>query len=454
MASKSSHSTDSSASGGRKHLRGRLPAAPLARAGVHTPTLEGWCRIRNRPSSYTLHGQGVAVLLGLPLSGEALDLTLNLRSDIKNQFLEGKKVDRKNLEVVLKEMSPRQDEEDITDFPRIIIDIPELEETSKKQKARKLKLKVPLSSANLDLKYYGKGDLPKEDQERIEKFLTSTSFEPVRVPSKGIDIGRTDFIDLTSHMAFVSSDVIDSYPAFTGAGGRPQVHIHHVLPLSDNRNINEPRRDVFARHQRGGFGAKYWFIPLFDSDHWHLLAVDLQSGKYIHLSSIKNPKYNAGFETAVIAADRTDVVDLSKKTCFCKRWDIDGIPCNHAMAVISFRLRDPYDFVEDWFKTSTYRATYNDCVPPTRGKEQWHAIPSNVVPPRPPNVRIQPGRRKVSRRESIANGLIKKRCRNCQKWGHNKRSCKNPPVARANQPPATTSAGAPQETSKNPYVLL
>nr|CAD1817746.1 unnamed protein product [Ananas comosus var. bracteatus] len=159
-------------------------------------------------------------------------------------------------------------------------------------------------------------------------------------------------------------------------------------------------------------------------------------------------------EPQSMLSDRTDVVDLSKKTCSCKRWDIDGIPCNHAMAAFSFRLRDPYDFVEDWFMTSTYRATYNDCVPPTRGKEQWPAIPSNVVPPRPPNVRIQLGRRKVSRRESIANGLIKKRCRNCQRWGHNKRSCKNPPVARANQPPATTSAAAPQETSLNPYVLL
>ncbi|XP_020081650.1 uncharacterized protein LOC109705325 [Ananas comosus] len=99
-----------------------------------------------------------------------------------------------------------------------------------------------------------------------------------------------------------------------------------------------------------------------------------------------NPSTDVLFQ--VIAADRTDVVDLSKKTCSCKRWDIDGIPCNHAMAAISFRLRDPYDFVEDWFKTSTYRATYNDCVPPTRGKEQWPAIPSNVVLPRPPNVRI------------------------------------------------------------------
>ncbi|OAY62940.1 hypothetical protein ACMD2_24061 [Ananas comosus] len=81
-----------------------------------------------------------------------------------------------------------------------------------------------------------------------------------------------------------------------------------------------------------------------------------------------NPSTDVLFQ--VIAPDSTEVVDLSKMTCSCKRWDIDGIPCNHAMRAISFRLWDPYDFVEDWFRTSTYRATYNDYVPPTRGKEQ------------------------------------------------------------------------------------
>nr|CAD1838159.1 unnamed protein product [Ananas comosus var. bracteatus] len=65
--------------------------------------------------------QEVAVLLGLPLLGQALDLSLKVGSNIQNRYLEWKKVDRKNLEVVLKEMSPKQDEEDITDFVKLLI---------------------------------------------------------------------------------------------------------------------------------------------------------------------------------------------------------------------------------------------------------------------------------------------------------------------------------------------
>nr|CAD1827347.1 unnamed protein product [Ananas comosus var. bracteatus] len=144
---------------------------------------------------------------------------------------------------------------------------------------------------------------------------------------------------------------------------------------------------------------------------------------------------------------------------FPQRWDIVGFLCNHAMGAISCRLLDPYDFVEDWFKTTTYRATYNDYVPLTRGKKHWLAILSTVIPPWPPNMRIQPGRRKVARRESISNGGLKKRCRNCRRWGHNKQSCKNPALARANQPlefppRVTTSVGTTQERATHPPSIL
>ncbi|OAY71424.1 Ent-copalyl diphosphate synthase 1, chloroplastic [Ananas comosus] len=63
----------------------------------------------------------MAVLLGLPVSGQVLNLNLKVESDIQNRYLEGKKVDCKNLEVVLKEMSPKKDEDDITDFMKLLI---------------------------------------------------------------------------------------------------------------------------------------------------------------------------------------------------------------------------------------------------------------------------------------------------------------------------------------------
>lgn len=36
------------------------------------------------------------------------------------------------------------------------------------------------------------------------------------------------------------------------------------------------------------------------------------------------------------------VVDLFKKSCTCRKWDLTGIPCYHACACINFR-NDPWD---------------------------------------------------------------------------------------------------------------
>nr|CAD1842425.1 unnamed protein product [Ananas comosus var. bracteatus] len=151
-------------------------------------------------------------------------------------------------------------------------------------------------------------------QRRIRRalkiFLTSTT-NARRVPSKNIDIGQSDFVDLTSHMAFVSSDVIDAYQhILEEAEGqrcillRPEpaylVEFGHAnrppngqgTAIAANMFLNDLTEGVISE-------AKYWFIPLFDFNYWHLLAVDLQEGKYLHFSSIKNAKYNVGFEKAI-----------------------------------------------------------------------------------------------------------------------------------------------------------
>nr|CAD1831593.1 unnamed protein product [Ananas comosus var. bracteatus] len=110
---------------------------------------------------------------------------------------------------------------------------------------------------------------------------------------------RTDFIDLTNHMAFVSSDVIDAYQhLLEQAEGHKCIYTTSFLCQTIGTSMNPAEMFLQDINEEVVTGAKYWFIPLFHSDHWHLLAVDLEAGKYIHLSSIKKPKYNAGFETA------------------------------------------------------------------------------------------------------------------------------------------------------------
>jgi hypothetical protein len=44
------------------------------------------------------------------------------------------------------------------------------------------------------------------------------------------------------------------------------------------------------------------------------------------------------------------VVELSKKTCACRRWELTGIPCPHAIACMCFNNQNPDDYVAHWYR--------------------------------------------------------------------------------------------------------
>ena len=45
-------------------------------------------------------------------------------------------------------------------------------------------------------------------------------------------------------------------------------------------------------------------------------------------------------------AKYVDVVDLEKKSCKCRKWEVIGLPCCHALASMKVQNVNPYDFCE------------------------------------------------------------------------------------------------------------
>ncbi|RWR87935.1 hypothetical protein CKAN_01689900 [Cinnamomum micranthum f. kanehirae] len=132
-------------------------------------------------------------------------------------------------------------------------------------------------------------------------------------------------------------------------------------------------------------------------------------------------------EFQVQSAEFVDVVDLERRTCTCRKWEIMGIPCSHSLASMKMRNLNPYDFVEDWYLTTTYRTTYNEVLHATRDSRQWeHTSDEKVLPP---CATKQPGRPKKNRVH--VEGRNRQRrvvtCSNCKERGHNRHSCRNPP---------------------------
>lgn len=84
-------------------------------------------------------------------------------------------------------------------------------------------------------------------------------------------------------------------------------------------------------------------------------------------------------------------VDLAKRTCTCRKWDITGIPCQHAIAAIYVKDQDPAGYVDSCYSQKKYLEAYDPIIHPIAGEDQWPIV---VAPLEPPAYRPQPGRPK------------------------------------------------------------
>ncbi|XP_056176052.1 uncharacterized protein LOC115670556 [Syzygium oleosum] len=132
------------------------------------------------------------------------------------------------------------------------------------------------------------------------------------------------------------------------------------------------------------------------------------------------------------------VVDLAGKTCACRKWDISGIPCRHAICCIAFMKLDINDYVDDCFKKEAYEKCYQFPFLVMNGEKMWLKV--NGEPIKSPPYRRKRGREKKNRikdkDERSGDGKkltkvgVQMRCSNCLQYGHNKKTCKNPTTSR------------------------
>ncbi|CAL2274389.1 unnamed protein product [Prunus armeniaca] len=86
------------------------------------------------------------------------------------------------------------------------------------------------------------------------------------------------------------------------------------------------------------------------------------------------------------------VVDLRAKTCFCRRWNLCGIPCPHAISTIFQRCENPIAYVDDYYKLETYMKAYEPVIHPIPSMDQWSKC--GLPPIKPPFYKQQLGRPK------------------------------------------------------------
>ena len=64
------------------------------------------------------------------------------------------------------------------------------------------------------------------------------------------------------------------------------------------------------------------------------------------------------FEVTTVSGHKF-AVDLNSTTCGCRRWDLTGIPCHHAVCCMNRLQLDPYEYVDAAYSVKTYRDAYS-----------------------------------------------------------------------------------------------
>lgn len=84
------------------------------------------------------------------------------------------------------------------------------------------------------------------------------------------------------------------------------------------------------------------------------------------------------------------VVNMDLKTCSCRKWDLTGMPCEHAVAAIrdmsknDISVGEPENWVSEVYWLDTWKKVYANVIEPINGPSSWTPshCPTTLVPPK------------------------------------------------------------------------
>ncbi|KAK2645848.1 hypothetical protein Ddye_021043 [Dipteronia dyeriana] len=139
-------------------------------------------------------------------------------------------------------------------------------------------------------------------------------------------------------------------------------------------------------------------------------------------------------------------VDLELRTCTCRKFDLDMLPCAHAITVCRHTRVPKERLCSDYFTTQWLQTAYTPSIHLVPHHSSWilpEHVSSCVV--HPSEGRRQSGRPKKIRIRYSLEGYETRVCTNCEESGHNRITCTKPRQARSVSKSSSSSVG--QKTS-------
>ena len=115
-----------------------------------------------------------------------------------------------------------------------------------------------------------------------------------------------------------------------------------------------------------------------------------------------------------------NVVNIGTWECTCRRWQLTGLPCTHAMTVFDRLGKNMYDYCSRYFTAEMYRVAYGEQIQTIPDVERMNSIFTSSYPPRSSRPPDRPRRKRVNPNKTTIRAL---RCSRCKAVGHNKATC-------------------------------
>ncbi|XP_039131891.1 uncharacterized protein LOC120268648 [Dioscorea cayenensis subsp. rotundata] len=133
------------------------------------------------------------------------------------------------------------------------------------------------------------------------------------------------------------------------------------------------------------------------------------------------------YKAEVSYKDKRCEVVLNERKCTCRRWQVSGIPCMHALAFIhSIRGAKWEDYVDDYFSVDKYKATYQMEVAPMPDINEWVITGDgeSLLPPISRRPAGRPRKNRIKDFDEVKKGRHK--CKRCGSFGNHAKKCKEP----------------------------